>query len=234
MRAIVLLCLLHAAYGQTVEPDVLTQDYLWEPVEDPNQGPNADSACELDRGSCSCCHTVREVHRLRTYFNTSLNELDVLYSQTVQSFSNMKDGRTAFSVALFSSGNFKCFGPFPNTRDVVYEHVFLNLGNSYNTTTGIFTVPHSGVYSLALTAYSDAGSRGAPLAICANLQVNGTVVTGSTDINTQDQEDSFTIAVALELNTGDEVTVSLPTSCFLCDDTSHYNTFSAFLLYCNE
>lgn len=126
--AIVLLCLLHAAYGQTVEPDVLTQDYLWEPVEDPNQGPNADSgeelwarddcvcvysffiliyfflpffyvlfcsACELDRGSCSCCHTVREVHRLRTYFNTSLNELDVLYSQTVQSFSNMKgEGQT--------------------------------------------------------------------------------------------------------------------------------------------
>lgn len=144
------------------------------------------------------------------------------------------DGRTAFSVALFSSGNFKCFGPFTNNVNVVYEHVFLNLGDVYNTTTGIFTVPHSGVYSLALTVYSDAGSQGASLVVCANLQVNGIVVSGSTDSNTQDQEDSFTIAVALELNTGDEVAVSLPAGCFLCDDISHYNTFSAFLLYCNE
>lgn len=144
------------------------------------------------------------------------------------------DSRTAFSVALFSSGNFKCFGPFTNNVNVVYEHVFLNLGDVYNTTTGIFTVPHSGVYSLALTVYSDAGSQGASLVVCANLQVNGIVVSGSTDSNTQDQEDSFTIAVALELNTGDEVAVSLPAGCFLCDDISHYNTFSAFLLYCNE
>ncbi|XP_030259218.1 caprin-2-like [Sparus aurata] len=234
MRAIVLLCLLHAAYGQTVEPDMFTQDYLWEPVDEPSQGPNADNACEVDRGSCSCCHSVREMHRLKTYFNASLNELDMLYSQTIQSFSKMKDGRTAFSVALFSSGNFKCFGPFTNNVNVVYEHVFLNLGDVYNTTTGIFTVPHSGVYSLALTVYSDAGSQGASLVVCANLQVNGIVVSGSTDSNTQDQEDSFTIAVALELNTGDEVAVSLPAGCFLCDDISHYNTFSAFLLYCNE
>lgn len=142
--------------------------------------------------------------------------------------------RTAFSVALYNDDRFKCYGPFGVNNLIAYKHVFINLGDGYSTDTGIFTVPRSGVYSLALTVYSDAGSPGNRLAACAGLQINGQVVAGSTDQNNNDQEDSSSIVVALHLKAGDQVAVRLPAKCFLCDDKSHYNTFSGFLLYLTE
>uniref|UniRef100_A0A8C9ZRV3 Cerebellin 20 n=1 Tax=Sander lucioperca TaxID=283035 RepID=A0A8C9ZRV3_SANLU len=136
---------------------------------------------------------------------------------------------TAVSVALFNE--FKCLGPNPYNTIVIYKHVFINLGNGYSVDTGIFTVPRSGVYSLALTVYSDSGSPGSKLAACAGLLLNGQLVAATREINMEDQEDSATIVVALHLTAGDKVAVNLPIGCFLCDDSSHYNTFSAFLLY---
>lgn len=135
------------------------------------------------------------------------------------------------SVALYSEEGLKCFGPFGAHKVVTYEHAFINHGNGYNESTGVFTVPRSGVYSLALTVYSDAGASNTKLAACAGLQVNGLKVTGHSEKNKQDQEDSSTTVVALHLEAGDQVSVRLDEGCFLCDDHSHYNTFSAFLLY---
>lgn len=142
--------------------------------------------------------------------------------------------RSAFSVALTNGKNLKCFGPFRDDKLIIYEHIFINLGDGYSAETGIFTVPRSGVYSLALTVYSDAGSPGNTLAACASLRVNGQVVAGPREKNMQDQEDSATIVVALHLQAGDQVAVNLPIGCFLCDDNSHYNTFTGFLLYATD
>lgn len=135
------------------------------------------------------------------------------------------------SVALYSEEGLECFGPFGTHKVVTYKHVFINQGDGYNGSTGVFTVPGSGVYSLALTIYSDAGASSTTLAACAGLQVNGLKVTGQSEKNKQDQEDSTTTVVALHLQAGDQVSVSLDQGCFLCDDHNHYNTFSAFLLY---
>lgn len=142
--------------------------------------------------------------------------------------------RVAFTVSLYSGDNFKCYGPFGVNSVIIYKHSFLNYGGAYSTDTGIFSVPYSGVYSLAATFYSDAGSPGYKLGICASLQVNNQVVAGAKDFNTNDKEDSATVAIALHLKAGDQVSVSLSNGCFLCDDYSHYNTFSAFLLYVTE
>ncbi|XP_034459744.1 C1q-related factor-like isoform X1 [Hippoglossus hippoglossus] len=144
------------------------------------------------------------------------------------------DSRSAFSVALTNQVSLNCLGPFRDEKLIAYKHVFINLGDSYSVDTGIFTVPRSGVYSLALTVYSDAGSPGNSLAACASLQVNGQVVAGPREQNMQDQEDSATIVVALHLSAGDIVAVNLPIGCFLCDDNSHYNTFTGFLLYATD
>lgn len=114
---------------------------------------------------------------------------------------------------------------------VPFKHAFLNLGGCYNSTNGIFTVTHTGLYSLALTVYSDAGTPGGQLAACAGLQVNGQVVAGASEKNNLDQEDSSSAAVALHLKAGDQVAVFLPPGCILCDDGSHFNTFGGFLLY---
>lgn len=135
------------------------------------------------------------------------------------------------SVALYSEEGLKCFGPFAAHEVVTYKHVFINHGSGYNESSGVFAAPRSGVYSLALTVYSDAGASSTKLAACTGLQVNGLKVTGQREKNKQDQEDSTTTVVALHLQAGDQVSVRLDTGCFLCDDHNHYNTFSAFLLY---
>lgn len=139
--------------------------------------------------------------------------------------------RVAFSVGLLTNQTFKCFGPKRVDVPVPYGHVFLNLGGGYDPANGTFRVPVSGVYSVALTIHSDAGAPNEELAACAGLLVNGQSVAGAKEKNHQDQEDSSTVAVALRLQAGDVVFVQLPAGCFLCDDSSHFNTFSAFLLY---
>lgn len=110
----------------------------------------------------------------------------------------------------------------------------LNLGNNYNPITGVFTVPRSGVYSLALTVYSDSGAENSELLSCANLRVNNTDVSVVHDVNKEDQEDSATIVIVLQLSSEDRVSVYLPAGCSLCDNINHYNTFSGFLLYATD
>ncbi|XP_047450520.1 cerebellin-3-like [Mugil cephalus] len=226
MRAVVLLCLLHAALGS---------EYNWDgPVRvAPVSDPNGNNACGSDELTCGCCAMLRQVNMMRTHFDTKLTELEKEVTKTDQTLNNMEANRTAFTVSLYSDEGFRCYGPFGFNNIIVYKNVFLNKGGAYNMNTGIFTAPVSGVYSIALTIYSDAGSPGNLLAACVTLQVNGQAVAGAKELNTMDQEDSATIAVALQLTATDKVTVNLTKGCFLCDD-SNYNTFSAFLLYATQ
>lgn len=128
----------------------------------------------------------------------------------------------------------RCVGPAQEDMVVKYQSVFINLGDGYNVSTGVFTVPRSGVYALALTVYSDAGANGALLAACGRLQRNGRAIAALREYNTQDQEDSATMVLAVQMQAGDKVNVILPATCFLCDDNSHYNTFTGFLLYATD
>ncbi|XP_028275851.1 complement C1q-like protein 4 [Parambassis ranga] len=227
MRAIVLLCLLEVAAGQ---------NFNWygagetaAPVD-----PNTENVCVTDQASCGCCLMQQQIHRMQMFFNMSLDamEKELIKTQTV--LNNVRASRSAFSVALTNNINMNCYGPFRDDKLIIYKHVFLNLGGGYDVSTGVFTVPRSGVYSLALTVYSDAGAPGNTLAACANLLVNGQLVGGTHDINMEDQEDSASVVVALHLKAGDRVVVNLPTGCFLCDDHSHYNTLTGFLLYSTD
>ncbi|XP_044211153.1 complement C1q-like protein 4 [Thunnus albacares] len=232
MRAIILLCLLESAFVWAV-------DYSWtgpgKNTENPRTvNPNTDNVCLTDQASCGCCLMQQQIQRMKMFFNMSLNELEKELMKAKTVLNNVRASRSAFSVALTNEDNLNCFGPFRDDRLIVYKHVFINLGDGYNVDNGIFTVPRSGVYSLALTVYSDAGSPGNSLAACAGLQVNNMVVAGPREKNMQDQEDSATIVVALHLKAGDQVAVNLPIGCFLCDDKSHYNTFTGFLLYATD
>ncbi|XP_023256302.1 caprin-2-like [Seriola lalandi dorsalis] len=226
MRAIVLLCLLHAAFAGFSNP------WNGPPLTTPE--PNTGDACSMDQGSCGCCLIQQKVNMIKMYFNMTLAKLEKEYLQTKQSLCNIEASRTAFSVALFDDVTFQCYGPFTLNTNIIYKHVFLNLGDSYSVDTGIFTVPHSGVYTIAITIYSDAGSSGRLLAACASLQVNGQVVSQSREQNRDDQEDSATVVLVLQLMAGDKVAVNLPEGCFLCEYNSFFNTFSAFLLYATE
>ncbi|XP_068441857.1 complement C1q-like protein 4 [Clinocottus analis] len=226
MRAIVLICLLHAAHAM----------FQWNNPgeEQPLPETRPGGACVADPGSCGCCVMWKEMDRLTTYFNTTLNNLESQCEQTKRSLDKIEAGRDAFSVALTDHPSINCFGPFPSDRLIPYKHVFINLGEGYSVNTGVFNVTHSGVYSIALTVYSDAGAARNLLAACADLVVNGKMVAGNSEKNVHDQEDAATLVVALHLTAGDTVAVNMPAGCFLCDDVSHYNTFSGFLLYPTE
>ncbi|XP_053278108.1 cerebellin 20 [Pleuronectes platessa] len=180
--------------------------------------------------SCSCCLILQQVSNLSSHINSTLNELDKEYSQTLQQLSKFEASRTAFSVALQYS-SFRCNGPQPGDFTVIYKEVFLNLGGRYDVDTGIFTALYPGVYTFALTIHSDAGAAGSLLAACAELLLNSNVVASLNEVNNQDQEDGATIAVVLQLNATDQVAVNMPRGCSLCDDSNHYNTFSGFLLF---
>ncbi|CAJ1066150.1 complement C1q-like protein 4 [Xyrichtys novacula] len=230
MRAIVLLCLLKAALGQV-------NNFAWGGPGNTGTGAvdsNTENVCITDQASCGCCLMQQQIHRMKEFFNMSLSALETELTKTKTVLNNVRASRSAFSVALTNQNKLSCFGPFRDDKLIPYQHVFINLGGNFDLNTGIFTVPRSGVYSLALTVYSDAGSPGNTLAACAGLLINGMVVAGPREKNMQDQEDSATIVLAVHLTAEDKVAVNLPIGCFLCDDSSHYNTFTGFLLYATD
>ncbi|XP_054650635.1 cerebellin 20 [Dunckerocampus dactyliophorus] len=226
MRAIIILCLLEFEFG-----------YSWQgPIADVSENgkDSPEEECVTDQASCGCCIMQQQMRRMEMFLNTSLNELEKELEKTQNTFNNIRASRSAFSVALFNSDELRCHGPFRDDMFITYTHIFLNLGGGYDVNTGVFTVPRAGVYSLALTVYSDTGSPAKLLAACASLRVNSRVVANLKEKNTQDQEDSASVAVALQLEVGDKVAATLPAGCFLCDDKSHYNTFTGFLLYATD
>ncbi|XP_057695811.1 cerebellin 20 [Corythoichthys intestinalis] len=224
MQAIIFICLL----------GLVSSQYEWSIPSETEEESSREEACVTDKATCGCCMMQQQIHRMKTFFNMSLNQLEMELERTKNILNNIRASRSAFSVALTNSDSMSCFGPFRDDTLITYKHIFINLGMGYNANTGIFTVPRDGVYSLALTVYSDAGSPGNSLAACGSLQVNGQVVAGPKDKNKQDQEDSASIVVALHLTAGDKVAVNLPIGCFLCDDKSHYNTFTGILLYSTD
>ncbi|XP_035242039.1 cerebellin 20 [Anguilla anguilla] len=223
MRGLLLLCLFGTVLG----------NYSWNgPGQEVPTKPTSDNVCLTDTASCGCCLMQKQMHRMEGYFNMSLDELQRKVNRAQAALNNVRSSRSAFSVALTDTR--RCVGPNRGGSPIVYEYVFLNLGDNYNRVDGVFTAPRAGVYSLALTVYSDSGAPGSLLMACANLRVNGADVAKLNDDNDEDQEDSATAVLALQLAAGDRVSVYLPAGCSLCDNASHYNTFSGFLLYATD
>ncbi|XP_051253448.1 C1q-related factor-like [Dicentrarchus labrax] len=226
MRAIVLLCLLHAAFGQD-------NRYGWNGPSSTVAQPNQDrsSECLADPASCGCCLMQKQVERMEMFFNYTYAEMKKEMTKTKVILDNMRASRSAFSVALNNNISLTCFGPFTTERFIIYKNVFINLGNNYNVQTGVFTAPRSGVYSLSITVYSSSVNLPLP---CANLLVNSKMVTSVKEQNGQDSEDSGSAVWAMKLMAGDQVAVVLPQGCAICDDKNHYNTFTGFLLYATD
>ncbi|MEQ2251855.1 hypothetical protein ILYODFUR_015528 [Ilyodon furcidens] len=229
MKAIVLLCLLHAVFGQEQ-----TQFSWYGPVlTTPPADPNLNIMCSNDQAECGCCLMKKQMARMEELFNMTVKGMSQHLMHSKMTLNNIKNNRTAFSVALNNERSLTCFGPFSDDRGVPFKHVFLNLGNSYNVQTGIFTVPYSGVYNLAATVYSRSPVD-LPQASCALLQLNGVAVAPLVEKNGLDSEDSNTVVVVKHLKAGDQVSVNLQKGCNICDDTTHYNTFTGFMLYAAE
>ncbi|XP_068441964.1 complement C1q-like protein 4 [Clinocottus analis] len=176
----------------------------------------------------------KKMQRMETFFNMNVDALTKNLTCTKTALNNMRASRSAFSVALNHSGGYACFGPFDVDRLIPYNHVFLNLGENYNAQASNFTVPLSGVYSLAFTVYSGGSLDGelpAAAGTAGDLLVNDQVVASLKENNRLDRVDSATAVVSVKLKAGDTVAVSLPKGYHVCDDDNYFNTFTGFLLY---
>ncbi|XP_040028079.2 cerebellin-3 [Gasterosteus aculeatus] len=218
MRAVVLLSLLHGAFCQNL--------FSWDNGASDTRPVQPDE-CLPDPTLCGCCLMQKKLQRMEWFFNKTVEEISKNLTNAKMALNDKRASRSAFSVALDKAGGNGCFGPFADDRRVLYRHVFLNLGDGYGATTGGFTAPRSGVYSLAVTVYSAYGSLGAG----AHLTVNGLTASALREKESRDREDSATLVVSVKLKAGDEVAVVLPKGSVVCDDSSHLNTFTGFLLY---
>lgn len=142
----------------------------------------------------------------------------------IQSTANLT--QVAFYAALTNTG---AVGPYNTPQLLKFTKVFTNVGQAYNASTGFFTAPVKGLYSLRFTVCSglrDETVMGVMLfhngrPIMYNLQ---TVNPGG------GQFEYLSNAVVLELNVGDELYYVLPEGMQVFDNPNNHSTFTAFLL----
>ncbi|XP_016116981.1 complement C1q-like protein 2 isoform X1 [Sinocyclocheilus grahami] len=140
-----------------------------------------------------------------------------------------KAPKVAFSASLLSSFGPQSVGPFHNgLHTLIYEYVFLNIGDAYDPNTGIFTAPVRGAY--AFRVFSKA--FGSPERdVTAGLFKNDQHI-----ISTHGHQASGFISssngVSLLLEEGDQMKVNLYPGQWIFDDGEHHHsTFSGHLLF---
>ncbi|XP_035864674.1 complement C1q-like protein 4 isoform X1 [Sander lucioperca] len=136
--------------------------------------------------------------------------------------------QVAFSASLVVADP-KTTGPFPTDTTLIFKHVVTNIGNAYNSNTGMFTAPVRGVYHFewSVAAKGD-NSHGSGAWLVKNTQ----------NVFMAYEYEAYGFmssskAVALLLEVGDVVFVRLVAegSNVAYDDKSHHTTFSGHLLF---
>ncbi|KAK9976651.1 hypothetical protein ABG768_021859 [Culter alburnus] len=136
--------------------------------------------------------------------------------------------KVAFSATLSALGNsHKFIGPYQEATSLVYENALTNIGNAYDTNTGIFTAPVKGVYYFNFVVFNP---HGMPTGV--KLLKNGNFVVGATDNPPGlDTEDTASNAVSLLLEQGDRIHLQLWENRRIYTDGNRRNTFSGHLLF---
>ncbi|XP_076829457.1 complement C1q-like protein 4 [Brachyhypopomus gauderio] len=141
--------------------------------------------------------------------------------------------KVVFSVAMrppsIKSDNFGITGPFSWSSILIHQHSITNIGNAYNTATGIFTAPVKGVYFFTFTTYSWVSEKNIGVSLYKNHEE---VLLIWEHQDRGDNEDYASNSVALILEQGDKVYLNLPSGFQVASSlTSNIHTFSGFLLH---
>ncbi|XP_074518292.1 complement C1q tumor necrosis factor-related protein 6-like [Halichoeres trimaculatus] len=117
--------------------------------------------------------------------------------------SNKVRNQVIFSVA--AGGGDNAVGPFNTDTTLIYRKVITNIGNAYNTATGIFAAPRAGVYYFNFFVHAGGEQR-----VFLHLMKNNEVIVDIHDHQTnQDTADNGGKAVFLQLQQGDQVYVRM-------------------------
>ncbi|XP_028323099.1 probable basic-leucine zipper transcription factor Q isoform X1 [Gouania willdenowi] len=134
--------------------------------------------------------------------------------------------QVAFSTSLLASGS-GYTGPFNTDTNLIFRHVFENIGNAYNPHTGLFTAPVRGVYHFEFYIH---GSGGSSQLSSAALVKNGQKICSAYENQTSSGH-SASNGVTLLLEVGDVVFVRLLANSKLYDNSNNHNTFSGHMLF---
>ncbi|XP_031735448.1 intracellular protein transport protein uso1-like isoform X2 [Anarrhichthys ocellatus] len=161
---------------------------------------------------------LEDVKTENTVLSFRLNETDNRLTNT-----NSGDLKVAFSAGLTDSGS---VGPFDEETTLIFSKTITNIGQAYNQTEGVFTAPVRGLYFFSFTAADYLkGYMG------LHLYRNNQPVVFSLVLNDHGGYASMSGGVALQLEEGDGVRLSLPASYRLYDDSRNFSVFSGFLLF---
>ncbi|XP_029931742.1 cerebellin 11 [Myripristis murdjan] len=130
--------------------------------------------------------------------------------------------KVAFSASIVEApGVFT--GPSPSTysKTLIFNRVFTNTGNAYNSSTGIFTAPVRGVYHFSFMTFGyNSHTSG------AILTKNGRCQVSTWEFKGPDTSDTTSNTVVLSLNVGDRVSIILWRG-----GKVHTSVFSGFLIF---
>ncbi|XP_067308485.1 cerebellin 13 [Pseudorasbora parva] len=159
----------------------------------------------------------RENEALRIITKDSSDKLESIQAEN-------KAKRVAFSAGLVTSGS-EQFGPFDTRKTLIYQKIFTNIGNAYDSNTGTFTAPVNGVYFFRFYAHAHPSKQMA-VSLHKNNQIQCSVFSLKPETNVNGSN-----GVVLSLNKGDEVYIQLWENSWVFDDESSYTSFSGFLLF---
>lgn len=111
-------------------------------------------------------------------------------------------------------------------QNIVFDHVFTNIGNGYNAHHGVFLAPVSGTYVFFVTVYATHNHD-----VWCQFVVNSIHKSTVYAESLNSAEDTSSQTIILQLQQGDDVAIQLiKNTTEIYGSPNLYSTFSGFLL----
>ncbi|XP_043118228.1 complement C1q-like protein 4 isoform X1 [Puntigrus tetrazona] len=160
---------------------------------------------------------LSENEALKTIVHDSQTKLDSFKTEN-------EDKKVAFSAGLLESGT-KNTGPSNTATTLIYKKVFSNIGNAYDSNTGVFTAPIKGAYFFRFYGHCHGGTT-----MAVSLLKNGATQC-SLHAWKPNSNGNASNGVILTLEIGDQISTQLWANTWVYDDPASYTSFSGFLIF---